>query len=791
MDLRKQFAETVGHSAFTYMSYIRQLEDNTRVCDALDSIPVEITKGRTLTDIVLDDMMDRFTNIMAAAQGSKVIPSEFYHYLFQKRLGDDVYASEQEIEAHMFHEIEKQRHKPLPDTLPAFLEILEPHLTQNELATLTNQWNGIFTEVVRLTTSDDSMRVHTRNISTQNAMVQVANNAIQLKSTGGTGKINGPRKNNNVADTNGTDDDDENELDVLAKRLAEIEMPEKARETVDKLIKRTSKMPEQMNERHTNIKRLELIADLPWNKFTETTTDLQVAEDMLNADHHGLEKVKERVLRHIAVQIHTGAANGKIICLVGPPGVGKTSIAQSVAKALGRNYGRISLGGVSDESKIRGHSSTYVGALPGIIVQAMKEAKSNNPLIVLDEIDKMGQDARRGDPTAAMLEVLDPAQNNSFRDDFAGIEYDISKTFFFATANDLSTIPGPLLDRMQVISLSGYQPEEKFEIATRYLLPKQMAQTGLSADKFSVDPEVIKTLISNYTREAGVRKLEGKLNEICTLAVLKIVKGHEGPIHVKKEDLKEYVGIPGGSKDEIPSEDMIGVVNGLSYSTVGGGVLPIEVNMSPSTSGFKIVVTGNLGKVMSESASLAESLILARAPQFGITDDKLNRARLHVHAPDGAVPKDGPSAGAAFTTALVSSLTGIPIRRDVAMTGEINSRGQVTAIGGLPEKLQGALAAGVKKALIPKENIPHLEEVPANVRDQLEIVPVGTIEEVLKHALTEELKPLAAATPTERSWTTRFRDAWASMKQASNDNVPQAPRQAAGPRRQTPGDYTP
>lgn len=793
MDLRKQFAEQVGHSAFTYMSYIRQLEENTRICDALGNTPVEITKGRTLSDIVLDDMMERFTSIMAAAQGDKIIPSEVYHYLFQKRLGDDVFASEQEIEAHMLHEIEKQRHKPLPETLPTFMTILEPYLTPNELATLSNQWNDIFKEVVRLTTSDDSLRIHNRNVVAQNAMVRVTNNAILLKNSGGAGKINGPRKNNNVDGSNGTDDGDENELEVLTKRLADIEMPEKVRETVDKLIKRTAKMPEHMNERHTNIKRLELIADLPWNKFTETTSDLQAAEDMLNADHYGLEKVKERVLRHIAVQMHTGAANGKIICLAGPPGVGKTSIAQSVAKALGRNYGRISLGGVHDESKIRGHSSTYVGALPGIIVQAMKEAKSSNPLIVLDEIDKMGQDARRGDPTAAMLEVLDPAQNHSFRDDFAGIEYDISKTFFFATANDLGTIPGPLLDRMQVISLPGYQPDEKYEIATRYLLPKQMKQTGLSAETFSVEPEVIKALISDYTREAGVRRLEGKLNEICTLAVLKIVKGHEGSIKVTKADLKEYVGIPGGSKDEIPSEDMIGVVNGLSYSTVGGGVLPIEVNLSPSNAGFKIVVTGNLGKVMSESAALAESLIHARAPQFGITDEKLNRARLHVHAPDGAVPKDGPSAGAAFTTALVSSLTGIPIRRDVAMTGEINSRGQVTAIGGLPEKLQGALAAGVKKALVPKENIPHLEEVPQNVRDQLEIVPVGTIEEVLHHALSEPLKPLpeAAAPVVERSWRTRFRDAWAVMKQASNDNVPQVPRQAAGPRRQAPGDLTP
>lgn len=789
MDLRRQFAETVGHSAFTYMSYIRQLEDNTRICDALDNIPTEITKGRTLTDIVLDDMMDRFTSIMAAAQGNKVVPSEFYHYLFQKRLGDDVFATEQEIEAHMLHEIDKQRYKPLAETLPTFLEILEPHLTQNELATLTNQWNQIFSEVVRLTASDDSLRIHTRNVSTQNAMVQVANNAIQLKKTGGTGKVIGKRKHNsNVDESNATDDDDENELEVLAKRLAEIDMPEKARETVNTLIKRTSKMSSQMNEYTKNIGRLEFIADLPWNVITATDTTLQAAEDTLNADHYGLQKVKDRILGHIAVQMHTGAASGKIICLVGPPGVGKTSFAQSVAKSLGRNYGRIALGGVNNESKIRGHEHTYVGADAGIVLKAIKEAKSSNALLVLDEIDKM--DHGKGNPADALLEVLDPSQNHSFRDHFVDIEYDISKTFFFATANDLSTIPGPLLDRMHVISLSGYQPDEKYEIATRYLLPKQMKAAGLSAETFSVDPEAIKALISDYTREAGVRRLEAKLNDICTEAVKKIVKGHEGPINVRKEDLKEYVGIPGGSKDQIPSEDMIGVVNGLSYSTVGGGVLPIEVNLSPSNSGFKIVVTGNLGKVMSESAALAESLIHARAPQFGITDEKLNRSRLHVHAPDGAVPKDGPSAGAAFTTALVSSLTGIPIRRDVAMTGEINSRGQVTAIGGLPEKLQGALAAGVKKALVPKENIPHLEEVPQNVRDQLEIVPVGTIEEVLAHALSEPLKPLVEAAPVKRPVTARLRDAWNLVMNPSNDNVPQAPRQAAGPRRQTPGDYT-
>ncbi len=789
MDLRKQFAEQAHHSAYVYNSYIRQLDRDTRIDRALSSAPIAITKGRRLTDIVLDDMMERFTSIMAATQNNKNIPSEFYRYLFKMRVGDDVSIPDQAIEAHMHHEIRQQYNNVLPQTLPTFLEILQPYLTQRELADLTNQWNDIFISVVHVTASDEMLRIRGRNASIQNAMVKITNNAIALKTNGGTGRILDPKESGNAETAVvSNDDDDEDDLHIIAKRLSGIRMPEKARETVDKLIKHTVKMPKHMSERHTNIKRLGLIADLPWNIFTETTSDLKAAEDVLNADHYGLEKVKDRILRHIAVHMHTGSTQGEIICLVGPPGVGKTSIAQSVAKALGRNYGRIALGGVHDESKIRGHSSTYVSAEPGIILKAMKEAKSSNPLIVLDEIDKLGHG--KSNPADAFLEVLDPEQNHSFRDDFAGIEYDLSKTLFFATANDLSTIPGPLRDRMQIIPLPGYQPDEKFEIATRYLLPKKMLQTGLTTKIFSVEPEAIKALISDYTREAGVRKLEGKLKEICTLAVLKIVKGHEGPINVKKEDLKEYVGIAHGGHDRIADEDQIGVVNGLAYSPLGGGVLPIEVNLFPSPSGFRITVTGNLGKVMSESSNVAESLIKTRAPQLGIADEKLNRAGLHVHAPDGAVPKDGPSAGVAFTTALVSSLTGIPVRRDVAMTGEINSRGQVKAIGGLPEKLQGALAAGVKKVLIPKENVLHLEEVPANVRDQLEIVPVSTIEDVLEHALSERLRPLI-----KKPGIILLSDDWETVQRkidsAGNDNAPKLPRQPAGPRRRTPGDCTP
>ncbi len=795
MELRNSFLHQTGHSAFTYMDHVRNLETLVPAAAAIiRDAPYELTKGRSLTEIVLDDMMERFTSIMSASETVTASPAEFYFYLLSSRVGEGK-VTRQEAMSQMRLEIQAQRQKPISEALPVSMKILGPHLSAESLANMSNAWNDIFAQVVRLTSSDDSLRVHMRNIETQNALCKTAQSAIQLKMAqgnnvaGSQGTINGFGAGTATSSGNADEDD---ELAVLAQRLADIEMPDKTRETVNKLIKRTSKMPPQLNEYTKNIGRLEFIADLPWNTLTETSSDLQAAEDTLNADHYGLEKVKRSILQHIAVQMNTSATKGKIICLIGPPGVGKTSIAQSVAKALGRNYGRIALGGVNNESKIRGHEHTYVGADAGIIMKAIKEAKSNNPLLVLDEIDKL--DHGKGNPADALLEVLDRSQNHSFRDHFTDIEYDISNTFFFATANDASTIPGPLYDRMHKIFLPGYQPNEKYEIATRYLVPKQMRENGLSAETFSIEPEAIKVLISDYAREAGVRGLDAKLDQICSAAVLKIAKGHEGPIKVTKDDLKEYVGIPGGTKDQIQPEDMIGVVNGLSYSTLGGGILPIQVNRSPSKTGLQLVVTGNLGKVMGESATVAEELVRARAPQFGISDELINGSRLHVHAPDGAVPKDGPSAGAAFTTALVSSLTGIPIRRDVAMTGEINSLGQVTAIGGLPEKLQGALAAGVKKVLVPKENIPHLEEAVESmhdVREQLEIVPVGTIEEVLEHALSEKLKPLVEAAPVKRPVTARLRDAWNLVMNPSNDNVPPPSRQAAGPRRQTPGDYTP
>ena len=366
-----------------------------------------------------------------------------------------------------------------------------------------------------------------------------------------------------------------------------------------------------------------------------------------------------------------------------------------------------------------------------------------------------------------------------------GIEFDLSKTFFFATANDLSTIPGPLRDRMHIIRLPGYMPEEKFEIAMRYLMPKQMKQTGLGDTDIVIHPATIKALIAHYTGEAGVRGLEKKINEICGVAVVKLTKGEAGPLHITTKNLADYVGPSRGDREKIPSVDMIGVVNGLAYSDNGGSVLPLEASTMRSFSGFRIIASGNLGKVMGESAGVAEGLIRSRAPQFGINDMRFKDIELRVHAPAGAVPKDGPSAGAAYTTAIISTLTGIPIKRDVAMTGEINSRGEVTAIGGLPEKLQGAVTAGIKTVLIPKQNIPDLAEVPESVTSKLTIIPVGTIEEVLKNALIEDLKPLVTA---PKSLWVRFREATALLRSPANDNT-FSPRQAAGPRHSDPKPF--
>lgn len=786
MHIREQFQTAAGNAVYQYLGRIRQLANTRVVAEVMAYAPEEITKNRALEDIFFDDLMDRFATIMAPVKERHVIPEAIFQWAMNKRHGENTVTRQ---EAH--HELTKRmksvrdfnEQTPVPEflnpPLPEFLQILTDSLPSKELANMTNEWNEIFAHIAKLTASDDALNVYIANNNVQTASANIVNAAIAAKGPDGKGTLSlrkggTPKLGNGFGDDDG---DDSTDIDKLGEKLSQLPFPEATLESVRKLYKQTRKLNPQASEFSVNCKRLDIIASLPWGQFKDMNSNISQAQQILDDDHYGLEKVKEQIIQHMAVQNRTGTPDGKIMLLVGPPGVGKTSIAQSVAKATGREYIRIALGGVSKESDIRGHSSTFVGAMPGRIIQEIKKAKSSNPLVVLDEIDKLGEGGAHGDPSAALLELLDPAQNHTFRDDYLGVEFDMSKVLFFCTANDFGNIPGPLRDRMQVLHLSSYLQDEKYEIATRYLVPKQMKAKALTENELVITPEAIKDLISHHTMEAGVRGLEKKIGEICSKAVVDLATGKQGQTVVTSENLEQYVGPGHGDRDQIPAQDMVGVVNGLAYSSVGGSVLPIEASLLPSH-GFRLTVSGNLGKVMGESAGVAERLVRARAPQFGITDSKLNRTELSVHCPAGATPKDGPSAGAAFTTAIISALTGIPIRRDVAMTGEINSRGEVTAIGGLREKLEGALNAGVKTVLVPKQNIPSLNDVPDKIKSQLSIRPVGTIEEVLEHALTEEIKPVVTKSRS------RLSQIWdLVVNKPSNDNNPSASvRQPAGPR---------
>jgi ATP-dependent Lon protease len=467
------------------------------------------------------------------------------------------------------------------------------------------------------------------------------------------------------------------------------------------------------------------------------------AERILDADHYGLEKVKERILEYLAVQKRMGKMKGPILCLVGPPGVGKTSLGKSIARATGREFVRVSLGGVRDEAEIRGHRRTYIGSMPGKIVQSMKKAKKSNPLFLLDEIDKMGQDFR-GDPSSALLEVLDPEQNSTFMDHYLEVEYDLSDVMFITTANSLN-MPQPLLDRMEIIRIPGYTEDEKLEIAKRHLLPKLRTDHGLSEAEWAMTDAGLLALIRRYTREAGVRSLERELARLARKAVREIEVGAKTAVEVTPENLGDFAGVPKFRHGEIEGEDRIGVVTGLAWTSVGGDILTIEAVKMPGKG--RMTPTGNLKEVMKESVSAASSYVRSRAVEFGIEPPIFERTDIHIHVPEGATPKDGPSAGVAMATAIVSVLTGIEVHKDVAMTGEISLRGRVLAIGGLKEKLLAALRAGIKTVVIPEENEKDLAEIPDNVKAGLKIVPVRRVEEALALALVRPLKAIEWTEP--------------------------------------------
>ncbi len=534
------------------------------------------------------------------------------------------------------------------------------------------------------------------------------------------------------------DEEGKDELAEIEDKIKKTKLSKEAREKAQHELKKLRQMSPMSAEATVVRNYLDWLLSIPWNKKSKVRKDLKAAQDTLDSDHYGLEKVKERIVEYLAVQQRANKLTGPILCLVGPPGVGKTSLGKSIAKATGRDFVRVSLGGVRDEAEIRGHRRTYIGSMPGKIIQSMRKAKSSNPLFLLDEVDKMGADFR-GDPSSALLEVLDPEQNHTFNDHYLEVDYDLSNVMFITTANTLN-IPPPLMDRMEIIRIPGYTEDEKVEIARKHLIPAAIAKHGLEPKEWSIDDEGLLLLIRRYTREAGVRNLERELSTLIRKAVKELTLSQKKAIVVDTKGVGDFLGVPKYRYGELEDVDQIGVVTGLAWTDVGGELLTIEAAMMPGKG--KMTVTGNLRDVMKESISAAASYVRMRAVAFGIEPPLFEKKDIHVHVPEGATPKDGPSAGVAMVTAIVSVMTGIAVRRDVAMTGEITLRGRVLPIGGLKEKLLAAARGGIKTVLIPEENAKDLVEISDNIKKGLEIIPVSRMDEVLTHALVRKPEPI-------------------------------------------------
>ncbi len=536
----------------------------------------------------------------------------------------------------------------------------------------------------------------------------------------------------------GDGEDGKDDIAELEERIKNTKLSKEARDKATAEVKKLRQMSPMSAEATVVRNYLDWLLSIPWKKPSKIKKDISAAEKILNQDHYGLDKVKERIVEYLAVQQRANKLTGPILCLVGPPGVGKTSLGKSIAKATGRDFVRMSLGGVRDEAEIRGHRRTYIGSMPGKVIQSMRKAKTSNPLFLLDEIDKMGMDFR-GDPSSALLEVLDPEQNGTFNDHYLEVDYDLSNVMFVTTANTLN-IPAPLMDRMEIIRIAGYTEDEKIEIARAHLIPASLKKHGLEVSEWSIDDEALQTIVRRYTREAGVRNLEREISNLARKAVKDIVTGKKKSVAVTPTVLAEYLGVPKYRFGMAELEDQVGAVTGLAWTEVGGELLTIEGVMMPGKG--RMTVTGNLKDVMKESISAAASYVRSRAVDFGIEPPLFERRDIHVHVPEGATPKDGPSAGIAMATAIVSLLTGIPVHRNLAMTGEVTLRGRVLPIGGLKEKLLAALRGGLTKVLIPEENAKDLAELPDNVKNVMEIVPVSRMDEVLKHALVRQPTPI-------------------------------------------------
>ena len=536
----------------------------------------------------------------------------------------------------------------------------------------------------------------------------------------------------------GETEDGKNEIDEIEEKVIKAKLPKEAKDKAFNEIKKLRNMGPMSAEATVVRNYLDWMVALPWKKASRLKIDIQQARQILDDDHHGLDKVKERIIEFLAVQKRTKKNKGPILCLVGPPGVGKTSLGKSIARASGRQFVRMALGGVRDEAEIRGHRRTYIGSMPGKILHGMKKAEKNNPLFLLDEIDKLGADWR-GDPSSALLEVLDPAQNNTFQDHYLEVDFDLSNVMFITTANSLN-MPEPLLDRMEIIQLSGYTEDEKIEIAINHLLPRQLKEHGIKESEIKISQDCIRDVIRYYTREAGVRALERSLARIVRKALTQIVMGETNSLEINQENLSDFMGVKKFKFGEIDSDDQVGVVTGLAWTKVGGELLQVESVRVPGKG--KISSTGKLGDVMKESIQAAEFFVKSKAKDFGIDLTIAEKSDIHVHVPEGATPKDGPSAGIAMVTSIISAHLGLAVKKDVAMTGEITLRGQVLPIGGLKEKLLAALRGGIKTVIIPKDNEKDLEEIPDNVKSDLKIIPVSIVDEVVNLAFVESPKPL-------------------------------------------------
>ena len=545
-------------------------------------------------------------------------------------------------------------------------------------------------------------------------------------------------------------EDGKDEISNLTKSINKAKMPKDAQNKCLSELRKLKAMSPMSAEATVVRNYLDWMIDLPWGNKSKVIKDLEAAQKILDEDHYGLDKVKERIIEFLAVQKRIEKLKGPILCLVGPPGVGKTSLGKSIARATGRKFVRISLGGIRDEAEIRGHRRTYIGSLPGKIIQMMKKAGTKNPLFLLDEIDKVGSDYR-GDPSSALLEALDPEQNKQFNDHYLEVDYDLSDVMFVTTANTLNILP-PLLDRMEIIRIPGYTEDEKTNIAQKFLIPKQSTDNGLKNDEWKIAPELIKKIIRDYTRESGVRNLEREISKIARKMVKRIDSKQKVNADLSDKDLSSFLGVKKFNFGEIESENKVGVTTGLAWTEVGGEILKIESVNMPGKG--KMQITGKLGEVMQESVKAAKSYVRSKSLEFGIIPPIFEKKDFHIHVPEGATPKDGPSAGIAIVTSIISSITGIPANKDVAMTGEVTLRGNVLQIGGLKEKLLAAHRAGIKTVLIPADNKKDLIEIPETIKKSIQIISVQTVEEVLKHALTKELKPVK----------------WAEIDQVSNKN---------------------